>query len=789
MPGFLHTLFASDELVRHGDSSLWLPSLVWMHAISDALIALAFAAIPLAILYLVRKRALGKAEGLARQLRSIAEVIPNIVWTSTPDGNLDYYNQRWFDYTGLTLEQTRGWGWKPVLHPDDLDECVRRWTHAVKTGNAYEVEYRFRRAADGVYRWHLGRASPVRDGSGAIVKWFGTCTDIDDQKRAQDQLRHSEQRYRSLIEASSALIWTNSPDGEMRGEQSGWAGYTGQSLAQYQGYGWAEAVHPDDRAPTVQRWQRSVETRSLFEGEHRVRGRDGKYRWFSIRAVPLLREDGSLREWVGVHTDIEAQRQAAEDRAERQRLEGLRQGEQQFRNAFDNSGIGMALVSLDRRFIQVNAALCAMLGYTHGELLELEPLNISIPGDAEQDTRYIQRMMQIQGALEHEKRYLHKDGRVVWALITGSLLRGEDGLPRHFIMQFQDTTAKRRADEELRTAGAKLQRSEALFRGMAQNFPNGAIVLFDNDLRYLAVGGAGLADVGLSRVAMEGKTVAEVFPPETCALVEPEYRAALAGTPTRKELAYTGHIYDCRTTAVRDAEGEIVCGMMVTQDVTALKRNEKELVASLREKEVLLKEIHHRVKNNLQVICSLLMLQARKVPAGASRDALSDSQGRVKAIAEFHERLYSAHNLSDVDSTEYLHGLARGALSSFARRNVRLEVTGDTVSLGLDNSIPCGLIVNELVTNSLKHAFPAGRAGVVTVGLRLIDGEKALLSVEDDGVGLPEDFRERRGRSLGLQLVETLAQQLGGSLSVRSGEHARFEISFPVGDEASQWHA
>ena len=740
----------------------------------------------------VSQAALVKAESLAGQLRSIAEAIPDIVWTATPDGNHDFYNQRWFDYTGLTLEQTRGWGWRQVLHPDDLDGCVRRWTYALQTGTAYEVEYRFRRAADGDYRWHLGRASPVRNGSGAIVKWFGTSTDIDDQKRTEDQLRHSEQRYRSLIEASSALIWTNSPEGEMRGEQRGWAGYTGQSFAQYQGYGWSEAVHPDDRAPTIERWQRSVETLSLFEGEHRVLGRDGKYRWFSVRAVPLLNEDGRLREWVGVHTDVEAQRQADEERAERQRLEGLRQGQEYFRNAFEHSGIGMALVGLDRKPLLVNAAFGRILGYSREELLGVARHQLTHPDDLANDLEFLQRVSECPGAaIEREKRYIHKDGSVVWTLVTGSLIQAPDGQVRHFIVQIQDTTAKRRAAEELRVTSAQLRRSEALFRGMAQNFPNGAIVLFDADLRYLAVGGAGLADVGLSREAMEGKTVSEVFSPEVCAQLEPDYRAALLGTPSRAEVAYTDRIYDCRVNPVRDSEGKIVCGMVVTQDVTALKRNERELVASLREKEVLLKEIHHRVKNNLQVICSLLNLQARKVPDGASRDALQESQGRVKAIAEFHDRLYRARNLSDVDSTEYVQGLARGALGAFARSNVQLQASGDPVSLGMDNSIPCGLIVNELVTNSLKHAFPGGRAGVVRVGLQVLrgekgeKGEKVLLSVEDDGIGLPADFEERRGRSLGLQLVDMLARQLGGSLAVQAGASARFEILFPLNAEAS----
>jgi PAS domain S-box-containing protein len=135
-----------------------------------------------------RKRAeilVGESE---RRFRFLCEAMPQIIWTSTPDGCIDYYNQRWYDYTGMSFEETKGWGWERVMHPGDFQNTVDRWTEAFTTGGVYEVEYRFKRAADGAFRWHLGRASPLRGADGAIVQWVGTCTDIDDQKRAAEEL-------------------------------------------------------------------------------------------------------------------------------------------------------------------------------------------------------------------------------------------------------------------------------------------------------------------------------------------------------------------------------------------------------------------------------------------------------------------------------------------------------------------------------------------------------------------------------------------------------------------------
>lgn len=140
-------------------------------------------------LFIERRRAEANLQLSEQSYRYLADAMPQIVWTARPDGYTDYYNRRWLEYTGMTLEQTQGWGWQPVLHPEDIEHCLRRWATAVETGEAYEIEYRFRRASDGTYRWHLGRGVPMRGESGEIVKWFGTATDIDDRKRAEDSLR------------------------------------------------------------------------------------------------------------------------------------------------------------------------------------------------------------------------------------------------------------------------------------------------------------------------------------------------------------------------------------------------------------------------------------------------------------------------------------------------------------------------------------------------------------------------------------------------------------------------
>ncbi|HYO99089.1 MAG TPA: PAS domain S-box protein, partial [Pyrinomonadaceae bacterium] len=166
--------------------------------IVEGLAAQAAVAVDNARLFDAVKSERANAEANERYYRFLAEAIPQIVWTAHPDGVTDYFNRRWYDFTGLSSDESLDWGWPQVLHPDDAQPSVERWKHSVETGEVYEIEYRFRRASDGEYRWHLGRALPLRDEGGEIVKWFGTCTDIHDRKRA-------EQEQAFLAEASEVL--------------------------------------------------------------------------------------------------------------------------------------------------------------------------------------------------------------------------------------------------------------------------------------------------------------------------------------------------------------------------------------------------------------------------------------------------------------------------------------------------------------------------------------------------------------------------------------------------------
>ncbi len=230
---------------------------------------------------------------------------------------------------------------------------------------------------------------------------------------------------------------------------------------------------------------------------------------------------------------------------------------------------------------------------------------------------------------------------------------------------------------------------------------------------------------------------------------------------------------------VRQRTAELVeANEAMKTEITERVRAEERIKASLREKEVLLKEIHHRVKNNLQVISSLLYLQAKNIQGKEPPAMFQDSQSRVRAMALVHERLYQSQDLARVNFAEYVRSLANYLFRSYGVNTnvIRLKINVEDVFLGVDTAIPCGLIINELVSNSLKHAFPDGREGEIRIELRSDDGW-CILVVSDDGVGFPRDVDFRNKQSLGLQLVDTLVNQLEGIIELDGSSGTAFEIT------------
>lgn len=348
---------------------------------------------------------------------------------------------------------------------------------------------------------------------------------------------------------------------------------------------------------------------------------------------------------------------------------------------------------------------------------------------------------------------------------------------------------QRRVNRALAAHAAAVDASEEKYRLVVQNAHEGILLIQDGVFRFANAAAQRL--LGRPESGLVGLPYLDFVAPELRSEIRHREEQLFRGEVTRTHHEHLiarpdGTQLWIETVSIKvDWHGRPAV-LVFAADITQARRAETErreaerqLRESLHEKEALLKEVHHRVKNNLQVVSSLLRLESSRQLDRGTRNVLQEMTGRIRSMAMLHETIYRSGSFGRIDLADYLGRLATYALRSAdpSPGRVRLQTNLAPVALEIDRAIPCGLIVNELVANALKHAFPDHRAGTVSVTLTPPDAQGTLhLEVSDDGVGLPEDLEGRRNQSLGLRLVSDLARQLGGELRILPGP--RFQVTF-----------
>ena len=366
--------------------------------------------------------------------------------------------------------------------------------------------------------------------------------------------------------------------------------------------------------------------------------------------------------------------------------------------------------------------------------------------------------------------FLRRDGRRTWVQATGQPLF-EDGALQGVVCSLSDITDHRAALEAL-------HRSEEELSSLLAALPD---LIFHLDARgtFLDYRGTYPDQLVQSPETFLGRSIRQVLP----ALAEPTLAAIRTtlqtGQPQR--FCYTladasGRERPFEARIIPHREDEVLA---IVRDLTDLQRQERAAQEALRTKELLLKEVHHRVKNNLQVVSSLLRLQAATHPQPAVQEALQEAQERIQAIALIHQKLKHAPDASRLDLPSYVQTLAERLVRSYASAPalVDLQVQVDPVQLEPDDAVPLGLLLNELVSNALQHAFPPGQGGSLAIAIRQAGDAEVQVRVADSGRGLPEGMDLQHG-GLGFQLVQALAEQLGASLELERRKGAAFRLAF-----------
>lgn len=333
--------------------------------------------------------------------------------------------------------------------------------------------------------------------------------------------------------------------------------------------------------------------------------------------------------------------------------------------------------------------------------------------------------------------------------------------------------------DERRQAEARLQENEERLSRFMDAAADG-FILFDRELNYIEINRAALAITGLNRSDVIGGNILDVVPNAVESGRYDKYKEVIErGRPFHisdfvPHPKFGNKNIELKAFKVGDGLG------IIFSDITERCRAEKMIKASLEEKEVLLQEIHHRVKNNLAVISSLLKLQSDKVRDKRYREMFHESMNRIKSMALIHEKLYRTEDLARINFSDYLNDMVDSMYTSYGLNPARVSLKKDInkVTLGVDASIPCGLIVNELLSNSLKYAFPDDRKGEIRIALHANNKSEVELIIGDNGVGIPEGLDFRTADSLGMNLVTSLVRQLHGEIELHGAEGAEFGITF-----------
>ncbi|MBW4661376.1 MAG: PAS domain S-box protein [Drouetiella hepatica Uher 2000/2452] len=745
--------------------------------------------------------------------RSLVKTTSQIVWVSTPEGHC-FDVADWIAYSGQSEAEAKGLGWLDALHPDDRLHASEVWTAATTSLALYEVEYRIR-AKDGTYRDFFVCGAPVLEQDGSIREWVGTCTDITDRKLAEQILQQSEERYRFLISAMAQIVWDTKAEGEFVTEQPGWSQFTGQNFEQLKGWGWLDAIHPDDRAHTAEVWLAAFTTRSLYAVEHRLRRHDGQYRHMSVRAVPVIESDGSTREWIGAHTDIH-DRKVAE--AENQRL----------LNMLNHSSDAIIVRDMTDKILYWNQGAERLYGWVREEVKD-QPIHSFLHTIFPQPVEQIQAQLLQQGTWEGELQHTSRNERSLTVQSRWTLQRDSSGQPCALLEINTDITARKQTEIALRQLNQELEarvidRTAALQNTLAEaqglnaildNLADGLLVT-DTEGQITHSNPAFLAMYGLIASNLKGqcrelpvsglaelveKTQShpqEVFTAEVD-LAKNRIGQAVATTIFKKASAEPSSTCFGSALLIRDVTAEKEIDKMKTDFISTVSHELRTPLTSVLGFASIIKE---KLEND---IFPILTTEDRKLQKTIKR--VNDN---LNIIVSEAERLTSLINdvldiakmeagkvewqMQPLDPVELVEWATNSTASLFETSRLQMvnEIDAELPQIMGDRNRLLQVLIN-LISNAVKFT----EAGTVTCQVRQ-ESSGVCISISDTGVGIaPEDqpkvfekFRQvgdtltdkPKGTGLGLPICKQIVDHHGGKIWVESetGKGSKFSFVIPT---------
>ena len=706
-----------------------------------------------------RKRAEAALRESESRFRQLAESLPQLVWTCQPDGPCDYLSRQWVEFTGVPEAQQLDFGWLNQIHPDDRDGLTRAWNAAVASGGVFQVEFRIRRH-DGAYRWFDTRAVPLRDGSGKVVKWIGSNTDITERMRAEAAIRDSEQRLQGIIDNSTAVIYVKDRAGKyilinrcyeslFHIERDAIVGKTDHD------------IFPSELADKFRENDlRVLADKKPVQFEEVAPHDDGLHTYVSVK-FPLFDSDGVPYAVCGISTDI-TERKGAEEVT--RRLAAI----------VESTEDAIISGALDGTVLSWNNAAAKMYGYSAGEMIG-KSLFVIVPPEIRGEVSGMLQKVRAGGVVSnYETVKMAKSGRRVNVSTTISPIKNEAGEVTGISVITHDITERKRAEHALQTQARALE-----------NMVEGVMV-YDEHERILFTNHALDTMFGYEPGELIGQSteVLNPFPPATCAQIAQEIRSLLQ---TQKSMAReflnrrkdgSEFVSESRISKLQ-IDGQW-CHVAVVQDISKRKRMEKEVVEiSDREQRRIGQDLHDGLSQLLTGTAFAGKVLEERLAAKSSPEA--GQAAKVVALLEqaTSEARRVARGLHPVQ-------LEVGGLSSALQELANSVQTlfgvackfGGSDSLRVQDTATAThvyRIAQEAVNNAVRHS------GASHITINLTQRRDAVtLAVTDDGKGLPK--KPKHGSGMGMSIMAYRAQMIGGTIQVeRRPKHGtRVACSFKI---------
>ena len=603
----------------------------------------------------------------------------------------------------------------------------------------------------------------IYDTYGRIVGYFGMECDISARKQAEAALKESEERFRQLAENIESVFWISDiPKDEMIYVSPAYEKIWGRKCAELYAApkSFLDPIHPEDKQRIVGSLAKKI--LGEYDEEYRLVKPNGEISWIRDRAFPITNATGEVYRIVGI----------AEDIMERKRVQKeLQDAKQMYQQILDAITDIILVKGPESRIVWANKAFREYYQMENSELIGRIDAEFQEPDYTQQyilDDSSVFNTGEVRQILEEPLKNSY--GEVNYFDTIKSPIFDTEGKVVMTVGVSRNTTERKQAQKALRE-------SEERFRQLAENI---------QDSFWLV--SVELTDILYVSPAYEqiwGRTREDLFAhnynwidwvhPEDQNLLYQSFGRIVAGESTSTEYRIlrpdgtTCWVCD-RAFPIYNESGKLYRVAGICEDISERKLAESRLQGTLREKEVLLKEIHHRVKNNMQVISSLLELQAQYIDDEATLFLFAESQSRIHSMALIHEQLYQSDNLARIDIQNYVENLVANLFQSFGLCNdsIQINLNIEPIYLNIETAIPCGLIINELVSNSLKYAFIPTCQGEITINFLEIVPTEFHLSIQDNGRGFPPGFDVENTETLGLRLVKMLAQQLDGEITIDS---------------------